>query len=143
MEVLYDKWPVVYIKFNDIKLNDEIFEGYKVQFLNILKKCKDLNQKCLLILDLLSFKKYPIKYMLKQKKFHNKIRDFTLKYIQNIFVVIQNKGVRNLLKTFVNLSYKKQNYYFTKNIEETYDLIDKKFNIENDILQDNVVEVSR
>ena len=47
MNIDYNQWPIVKIIYNEVELNDEIFEDYKIKFLNILKKCKDLNQKSL------------------------------------------------------------------------------------------------
>ena len=138
MNIDYNQWPIVKIKYKDIVLNDEIFEDYKLQFLNILKKCKDLNQKCLLIIDLLDMKKIPMKYMMRQKKFHNQIIDHTVKYIQNIFIVLKHNALRNILSIFVKMSKKKQTFYFLKELQEAYDIIENKFIIENNTIKDNV-----
>ena len=140
MNVDYSQWPIVKIKYKEVVLNDDIFEEYKIQFLTILKKCKDLNQKCLLIIDLLDMKKVPMKYMMKQRKFHNKINDHTIRYIQTIFIILKNAAVRNILKVFVNMSKKKQTFYFLKDLNEAYKIIENKFLIENKILKDNLPE---
>ena len=140
MNIDYSQWPIVKIKYKEVVLNDDIFEEYKIQFLTILKKCKDLNQKCLLIIDLLDMKKVPMKYMMKQRKFHNKINDHTIKYIQTIFIILKNAAVRNILKVFVNMSKKKQTFYFLKDLNEAYKIIENKFLIENKILKDNLPE---
>ena len=138
MNIDYSQWPIVKIKYKEIVLNNEIFEDYKVKFLTILKKCKDLNQKCLLIVDLLDMKKVPLKYMNKQRIFHNKINDYTIKYIQSIFIILKSVAVRNILKVFVNMSKKKQTFYFLKDLNEAYNIIENKFLIENNVLKNNI-----
>ena len=47
-----DNWPVVYFYLGKEEINEELFESYKVNYLNLLIKCKKEKKKMILISDL-------------------------------------------------------------------------------------------
>ena len=72
-------WPIVYFFIDNEKMNNEIFEEYKKTYLTILLKCKKNKEKIILISDLNNQGNLPMKYVLKQAYFNNKIHKFNSK----------------------------------------------------------------
>ena len=67
-------WPMVYIKLSEENLNDNIFEEYQKNYLNLLIRCKKNNEKMVIITNLTNLtnkNNISMKYMMKQLKYKN------------------------------------------------------------------------
>jgi len=95
-------WPIVYFKLIG-NINDEHFEDYKINYLNLLIKCKKKKENILLIADLNSNYDMPMKYIFKLALFNKKLFKFNKLYLQAVCIFNQSKSFKNLLKIYLSL----------------------------------------
>jgi hypothetical protein len=96
-------WPVVYFYIDNEKMNDEMFEEYKRTYLTILLKCKKEKEKIILISDLNNQGNLPIKYVVKQAYFNNKIHKFNEQYVSIVCVYLQNQSFKKILDIYFSI----------------------------------------
>ncbi len=95
-------WPIVYFKLIG-NINDENFEEYKVNYLNLLINCKKKRDKIILIPDLNSNYEMPMKYIFKLALFNKKLFKFNKLYLRAVCIFSQSKSFKNLLKIYLSL----------------------------------------
>ena len=95
-------WPIVHFSLTE-EVNDENFEEYKVNFLNLLLNCKKKKQKILLICDLNANIQISMKYVLKLAAFNKKIFNFNKLYLNGVYVISKNKTFKNFFKIYLSL----------------------------------------
>ena len=126
MEVITDEWPIVTIKTVEKKINNDMYDFFKSRLLETMQLCSDKNQQCVLVINIssLGFDPTTIMYAAKMNTFRNKIVNITQKYVQNLFIIVKNRNIRNIFKLFT-LNELKNKYYF---IVKSYDKVIKKLN---------------
>ena len=113
MELITDEWPIITLKTLEKKINNEMYESFKTYLLDSIKLCSEKNQQCVLVINIssLGFDPSTFIYATRMNKFRNKIFNVTQKYVQNLFIVVKNRNIRNIFK-FFTLNELKNNYYF-------------------------------
>ena len=113
MELITDEWPIITLKTLEKKINNEMYESFKTYLLDSIKLCSDKNQQCVLVINIssLGFDPSTFIYATRMNKFRNKIFNVTQKYVQNLFIVVKNRNIRNIFK-FFTLNELKNKYYF-------------------------------
>lgn len=96
-------WPIVYFFIDNEKMNDEVFEEYKRTYLNILLKCKKENNKIILISDLNNQDNLPLKYVMKQAYFNNKIHKYNKEYVDLVCVYLNNNSFKTILDIYFSI----------------------------------------
>jgi hypothetical protein len=131
MEVSTHEWPIVSIKTTSKKINSIMYESFKKNLLECLQLCSDKNQQCMLIIDIstISFDPQTIMYAAKMNTFRNKIIKITNKYVQDLYIVVKNRHIRNVFKLFTLHELKNKYYYIVKSPEKVKRKISNNFNI--------------
>ena len=126
MEVITDEWPIITIKTINKKINNDMYEFFKSKLLETMQLCSDKNQQCILVINIssLGFDPTTIMYAAKMNTFRNKIVNITHKYVQNLFIIVKNRNIRNIFKLFT-LNELKNKYYF---IVKSHNNVIKKLN---------------
>ena len=127
-----DNWPVVYFYLGDEEINEELFENYKVNYLNLLIKCKKEKKKMILISDLNTEKSLPIKYVMKQAMFNRKINKFNELYVSAVCIYCKNKSFKNILKMYFTLTKPASPYKLCTSLEKINKFLDEKINYKFD-----------
>tara|TARA_A100001015_G_C14492988_1_gene519976 strand:- start:38 stop:391 length:354 start_codon:yes stop_codon:yes gene_type:complete len=99
-----ENWPVVYFYIGNNEINDELFESYKINYLNLLLKCKRKKEKMILISDLNTDNNLPIKYVMKQAMFNRKINNFNKLYVAAVCIYCKNSSFKNILNMYFTLT---------------------------------------
>lgn len=94
-------WPFVLITFNNIPLNDSLFEDYTRSYLQLLVKCKKNKEKIYVIIDINSFNNLPIPYLLKQAQFNKKIFEYNKKHLNCAYIYCKNKLFKKIIKMYM------------------------------------------
>ena len=145
VELNTEHWPIVYFRSVNEIMNDDLFEEYQKVYLNLLIKCKKNNEKMILITDLMNSSNdnnLPIKYLIKQVQFSNKIYEFNKKYLKCVVVLCKNKSFKNLIKLLISLlkqpsphkictCYAKANLYLLEKFNINFNV--ENFNKEKDL----------
>lgn len=145
VELNTEHWPIVYFRSVNKIMNDELFEEYQKIYLNLLIKCKKNNKKMILITDLTNNSNdnnIPIKYLIKQVQFSNKIYEFNKKYLECVVILCKNKSFKNLIKLVISLlkqpsphkictNYAKANLYLLEKFNINFNI--QNFNKEKDL----------
>jgi len=144
-----DYWPIVQFSLVE-EVNDENFEQYKVNFLNLLLRCKKNKEKILLVCDLENDVAIPMKYVFKLALFNKKIFKFNKLYLQGVCVLSTSKTFKNIFKIYLSLitpsspyklcsSYTKINSYIEKEFQINFDtsVFSKDFLNKTNIIRNN------
>jgi len=127
-----DNWPVVYFYLGDEEINEELFESYKVNYLNLLIKCKREKKKMILISDLNTEKSLPIKYVFKQAMFNRKINKFNELYVAAVCIYCKNKSFKNILKMYFTLTKPASPYKLCTSLEKITTFLSEKIDYKFD-----------
>jgi len=95
-----DNWPIVYFKSSGNSVDDESFEEYKKYYLNLLIKCKNNNEKMILICNLNKLTSYPIEFIAKQAEFSKQIFKFNKEYVKCVCILCKDNSFKNILNLF-------------------------------------------
>lgn len=131
-----ENWPLVYLKVDDNKLNEEYFDEYKKNYLNLLIKCKRNNEKMILICDLNGLNLINNFYMnsiMKQVKFTNDIYKFNKLYLTCVCILCRNKTLKNILNIFFSVIKQASPYKLCMNSEKANIYLKEKHNIDFDV----------
>jgi len=133
-------WPIVYFFIDNEKMTDEVFEEYKRTYLTILLKCKKENKKIILISDLNNQDNLPLKYVMKQAYFNNKIHKFNQAYVDLVCVYLNNNSFKRILDIYFSILKEKMNLDFDTHVYqklepyiENIEMIKKYKELKNDI----------
>ena len=121
-------WPIVQFSLIE-EVNDENFEQYKVNFLNLLLRCKKNKEKMLLICDLESDIGIPMKYVFKLALFNKKIFKFNKLYLQGVCVLSKSKTFKNIFKIYLSLITPSSPYKLCSSYAKINTYIEKEFQI--------------
>lgn len=131
-----EHWPVIYLKLGGKVVNDDIFEEYQREYLNLLIKCKKNNEKMVLITDLTYINdcnNIPIKYLMKQVQFSKKIYEFNKKYLKCVVILCKNKSTKNLIKSIMNFTKEASPYKICRTSKKANLYLYEKFKVEFNI----------
>ena len=131
-----EKWPVVYLKVDNNKLNEEYFDEYKKNYLNLLIKCKRNNEKMILICDLneLSINEnFYMKFIMKQAQFTKDIYKFNKLYLTCVCILCKNKSFKNILNIFFTIVKQASPYKLCRSSEKANLYLKEKYNIDFDV----------
>jgi len=127
-----DFWPFVFFKSTGYELNDDYFEQYKKFYLQLLIRCKNNNQKMILICDLNSIHSFPMDFIIKQAQFTKQIFNFNKLYLKCVCILCKDKTFKNVLNLFFSFSrpaapvklcrsFHKINLFLLKSFNITFD----------------------
>ena len=140
-----DYWPIVYFKSYGDSVDNDSFEEYKKYYLNLLIKCKNNNQKMILICNLNKLTSYPIEFIIKQAEFSKKIFKFNQEYVKCVCILCKNKSFKSILNLFFTFVKPSSPYKLCRSFDkiDTY-LLDNfnikfKTNIFDDSIKNNLV----
>jgi hypothetical protein len=131
-----ENWPLVYLKIDDNKLNEEYFDEYKKNYLNLLIKCKRNNEKMILICDLNELNlrnNFYMKFIMKQVQFTNDIYKFNKLYLTCVCILCRNKTLKNILNVFFSIIKQASPYKLCMNSEKANIYLKEKYNIDFDV----------
>ena len=144
-------WPFVYLRFNNI-INDDLYDEYKKNYLNLLIKCKNQNEKMILICNLGDTIQLPIPFLIKQMQFNQQIFKFNKEYLQCVCILCKNKNLKNILKLYLSMTKQASPYKICSNTDKINKYITEKsgivFNfslledIQNEIITEEENEIS-
>jgi hypothetical protein len=138
-------WPMVYIKLSEENLNDQIFEEYQKNYLNLLIRCKKNNEKMVIITNLTNLtnkNNISMKYMMKQLKFSNKINEFNKKYVKLVIILCHSKSLKSLINTVFSFIKPAAPYKLFINSEKANSYLLDNYSINFDInVYDKISEV--
>ena len=77
-----ENWPIVYLKLNNNDINENSFEEYKKYYLGLLIRCKNNNEKMVLICNLNINKVKYIYYIFILFSFYFHFISFSFPFIQ-------------------------------------------------------------
>lgn len=126
-----DYWPIVQFSLVE-EVNDKNFEQYKVNFLNLLLRCKKKKEKILLICDLETDIAIPMKYVFKLALFNKKIFKFNKLYLQGVCVLSKSKTFKNIFKIYLSLITPSSPYKLCSSYTKINSYIEKEFLINFD-----------
>lgn len=126
-----DYWPIVQFRLIE-EVNDENFENYKVNFLNLLLRCKKNKEKMLLICDLENDASIPMKYIFKLALFNKKIFKFNKLYLRGVCVLSKSKTFKNIFKIYLSLITPSAPYKLCSSYDKINNYIEKEFKINFD-----------
>ena len=143
-----DNWPIVYFKLSSNQISDETFEEYKKSYLSLLVRCKNNNDKIILICDLNKSAKLPLNYIMKQAQFTKDINKFNKEYIKAVCILCNDKNFKNILSLYFTFcrpaspyklcrSFDKINKYLIEKLNINFDsnIYDERL-IKNDIIEE-------
>ena len=108
-------YPLVIIKFNNIKINNTSFEKFMKDWINLYKK----NKNFILLFDT-TFMAIPnVKYCFKMAAFIKRIRKFNPQYLNKSIIVVKNKKISNLLELIFFLQSPVAPVYITNDTLQT------------------------
>jgi hypothetical protein len=127
-----DNWPIVYFKLSSNKINDETFEEYKKSYLSLLVRCKNNNDKVILICDLNKSAKLPLNYMMKQAQFTKEINKFNKEYIKAVCILCDDKNFKNILSLYFTFCKPASPYKLCRSFDKINKYLIEKHNINFD-----------
>ena len=128
-------WPIVYFKSTGEQIDDNSFEIYQSYYLNLLLKCKNNNEKMILICDLNNINSYPMNFIIKQAEFSKKIYKYNREYVKYVYIYCKNKNFKNILNIFFTFIKPACLYKLCRTSDKIYKHINDTFNIK---LVDNI-----
>lgn len=126
-----DYWPIVQFSLVE-EVNDKNFEQYKVNFLNLLLRCKKNKEKILLVCDLETDIAIPMKYVFKLALFNKKIFKFNKLYLQGVCILSKSKTFKNIFKIYLSLITPSSPYKLCSSYTKINNYIEKEFQINFD-----------
>jgi hypothetical protein len=139
-----DYWPFVFFKSSG-DLKDDSFEEYKKNYLNLLIKCKNNNEKMILIYNLNNITSYPIEYIAKQAEFNKQIFKFNKEYIKCVCILSKDTNFKNILNLFFTFIKPSSPYKLCRTFDKINKYLLEKFNISfktnifDDTIKNNLV----
>jgi hypothetical protein len=127
-----DNWPIVYFKLSSNQINDETFEEYKKSYLSLLLRCKNNNDKVILICDLNKSAKLPLNYMMKQAQFTKEINKFNKEYIKAVCILCDDKNFKNILSLYFTFCKPASPYKLCRSFDKINKYLIEKHNINFD-----------
>lgn len=124
-----DNWPIVYFKSSGNSIDDESFEEYKKYYLNLLIKCKNNNEKMILICNLNMLTSYPIEFIAKQAEFSKKIFKFNKEYVKCVCILCKDKSFKNILNLFFTFVKPATSYKLCRSFNKVDKYLLDKLNI--------------
>jgi len=122
-------WPIVYFKSSESTITDNSFEDFKEYYLKLLIKCKNNNEKMVLICDLNTLTSYNMELIAKQAQFTNEIYKFNKEYLKCVCILCKNKSFKNILNLFFTLVKPAAPYKLCRSFNKVNKFLFDKFNI--------------
>lgn len=122
-------WPIIYFKVCD-EINDENFEEYKVNYLNLLIKSKKNKDKVFLIADLNTEIQIPMKYIFKLATFNKKLYKFNKLYLECVCIFSQSKTFKNILNIYLSLITPSSPYKLCSSFDKINIYLKNNFNLD-------------
>ena len=124
-----DYWPIVYFKSFGNDVDDESFDEYKKYYLSLLIKCKNNNEKMILVCNLNKITSYPMEFIYKQVEFSKQIFKFNQEYLKCVCILCENRSFKNILNLFFTLVKPASPYKLCKNFDKVDKYLFEVFNI--------------
>ena len=135
-----DYWPIVYFKSSGNSVDDESFEEYKKYYLNLLIKCKNNNEKMILICNLNKLTSYPLEFVAKQAEFSKQIFKFNKEYVKCVCILCKDKSFKNILNLFFTFVKPATPYKLCRSFDKVDKYLFEKFNFtfKSNVFDDNI-----
>ena len=127
-----DNWPIVYIKNKNSIITDEIIEEYKKDYLSVLIRCKNNNEKIYIIINIYFRTDVPIKFMQSISKFNKSIYDYNKKYVNYIYILCESKIFKNVLSMMIAMEKPASPYKIVRSTEKLKKLFHENHGIQLD-----------
>jgi hypothetical protein len=124
-----DNWPIVYFKLNNNEINETSFDEYKRYYLNLLIKCKNNNEKMVLICNLNNSTNMPLSWVMKQAQFNKEIQKHNKDYVKTVCIMCKEKSFKNILNLYFSVSKPAAPYKLCRSYEKVNKYLLEKFNI--------------
>jgi hypothetical protein len=122
-------WPIVYFKSSENTITDKSFEDFKECYLKLLIKCKNNNEKMVLICDLNTLTSYNMEFIGKQAQFTKEIYKFNKEYLKCVCILCKDKSFKNILNLFFTLVKPAAPYKLCRSFNKVNKFLFDKFNI--------------
>ena len=113
-----EHWPVVLLSTDNNELNDESFDNYKRNYINLLLKCKNEGTKIILICSLNTNGNIPIKYIAKQSEFNKEMYNYNKEYVKCVCILCKEKSFKNILNLYFTMAKPATPYKLCRSIEK-------------------------
>jgi hypothetical protein len=127
------EWPIIYLRSIEEFISDELFESYKKEYLQLLIKCKNNEEKIILICDFsfkINFDNLPFNYIIKHANFNKEIFKYNKEYVKAICILCNNSTFKNILNLYFTISKPASPYKLCKNYEKANKYLLENFNID-------------
>ena len=140
VNISYKNWPsIIYIKYNNVKVTNQLFEEYKLHIKDLINKINEYNNNnnnktdMYIVLNINEIKNINLKYANKQSKFYDYIVKNIREHIKYIYLIVKNKQVKLLVQFYLNIKYPKDKKIFSicKNKKIVQDILNKILNKKN------------
>ena len=131
-QINLQSWPYVYLTLGGNSITDDSFEEYKKYYLSLLVKCKNNNEKMILICNLDIPGDLPIKYIIKQAQFNKEIYKFNKEYVKAVCILCSNKSFKNILNLYFSVSRPAAPFKLCRSFNKINKFLLEKFNINFD-----------
>lgn len=125
-------WPFVHIKFNNVQLNNILFESYTKNYLQLLIKSKKMKEKIYIIFDINCFDTLPIPYLLRLSQFNKKIFSYNQKHLNCVYMYCKNKMFKKMIKTFAAMEKTAAPFIIVRSLSKLNKSILDNYNIHFD-----------
>ncbi len=129
---IIDYKPFVFIRFHNVNITNELFNEYKVEYLNILLNCKKNKEKVYMIIDINEFNSLPIPYLLQQAQFNKKIFHLNQKYLHAAYIYCKSKIFKQIISMYFLVEKNAVPLRICRSITKLNTSIKNHFNIDFD-----------
>lgn len=138
--ISYKNWPsVIYIKYNNIKINEEIFNNYKEQINILINKINEYKSNnndddMYVVINIQNIKTLNLDYAAKYSKFYDYIIKNIKLNIKYIYLIVKDNIMKMLIKSYINFKFPKEKKIFSifKSKIKIQNILNKHINDMND-----------
>tara|TARA_B110000037_G_C17073418_1_gene486808 strand:- start:114 stop:584 length:471 start_codon:yes stop_codon:yes gene_type:complete len=140
VNISYKNWPsVIYIKYNNIKINEEIFNNYKEQINILINKINEYKSNnndddMYVVINIQNIKTLNLDYASKYSKFYDYIIKNIKLNIKYIYLIVKDNIMKMLIKSYINFKFPKEKKIFSifKSKIKIQNILNKHINDMND-----------
>jgi len=140
VNISYKNWPsVIYIKYNNIKINEEIFNNYKEQINILINKINEYKSNnndddMYVVINIQNIKTLNLDYAAKYSKFYDYIIKNIKLNIKYIYLIVKDNIMKMLIKSYINFKFPKEKKIFSifKSKIKIQNILNKHINDMND-----------
>jgi hypothetical protein len=131
-----ENWPIVHLKIIVNEINDETFEEYKKNYLELLVKAKRENKKILFIPDMryiTNVESFPMNFLMKQMQFNKDCYKFNKEHVMCVCILSNGKILKNILNVYFKMVKQACPFKICSSTEKATIFFKEKYNIQFDV----------